>query len=370
MEKMTGNGQLFQQTINEAITISGVGIHTGRSVTMTLEPAEPNSGIAFQRIDLPGQPIVKADVDYVTETKRSTTLEHNGAKVSTVEHLLASLVGMEIDNLLVKLDASEVPILDGSSKPFVDSLEKVGVKKQDAPKVYYTISQNLYLTDEEKKVEMVALPSDQYRINTLIDFNSPILGTQHASLKNIKEFKKEIAPCRTFSFFHELEFLLENGLIKGGDVNNAIVVVDTPVSETQVARLSRHFGKERTFSINSEGYLNNLELHFPNEPARHKLLDLIGDLALVGMPFKAHIIANRPGHSTNVAFAKKIKEHLRKTRFKAEVPDYDTNQAPLFDIHAIERILPHRYPFLLLDKIIELTDKYVVAVKNVTYNAR
>ncbi len=368
MEKMTGNGQLFQQTIKEAITISGVGIHTGLSVTMTLEPAEPNTGIAFQRVDLPGQPIVKADVDYVTETQRSTTLENNGAKVSTIEHLLAALVGMEVDNLLVKLNAPEVPILDGSSKPFVDVLEKTGVRKQDAEKTYYTISQNIYLTDEEKKVEMVAMPSDTYRINTLIDFNSPVLGTQHASLKNIRDFKKEIAPCRTFSFFHELEFLLENGLIKGGDVNNAIVVVDTPVTKAQLDRLSKHFGKE-TFSISSEGYLNNLHLHFPNEPARHKLLDLVGDLALVGMPFKAHIIANRPGHATNVAFAKKIKEHLRKKKAnKTEVPEYDPNKAPLFDIHAIEKILPHRYPFLLIDKVIELTNKYVVAVKNVTYN--
>ncbi len=367
MEKSTGNGQLFQHTIQEPITIAGVGIHTGLSVNMTLEPAEPSSGIVFQRIDLPGQPTVKADVDFVTETRRSTTLEHNGAKVSTIEHLLAALVGVEIDNVLVKLDAPEIPILDGSSKPFVDALEKVGARQQSAPKTYYTISQNIFLTDNEKKVEMVAMPSDQYRINTLIDFNSPVLGTQHAALKSIKDFKTEIAPCRTFSFFHELEFLLENDLIKGGDVNNAIVVVDRPVTDEQLDNLSRRLGKPK-FSINSEGYLNNLKLHFPNEPARHKLLDLVGDLALVGMPFKAHIIANRPGHATNVAFARKIKDHLRKNRYKIEAPTYEPTQPVLFDIQAIEKILPHRYPFLLVDKVIELTNKHVVAIKNVTYN--
>ena len=367
MDKPTGNYQYFQSTIKEPIHISGVGIHTGFSVSMTLEPAEPNTGVVFQRIDLEEQPIVKADVDYVTETKRSTTLEHNGARVSTVEHLLAALVGMEIDNVLVKLDGTEIPIMDGSSKPFIDALQKVGTEKQKAEKIYQTISHNIFLTDEEKKVEMVALPSDTYRINTLIDFNSPVLGMQHAALKNIKDFNTQIAPCRTFSFFHELEFLLEHNLIKGGDVNNAIVVVDQPVSNRQLDRLSNYFGKS-SFVVTSEGYLNNLKLHFPNEPARHKLLDLVGDLALVGMPFKAHIIANRPGHATNVAFAKKIKEHLKKKKYKPDVPAYDPNQTPVFDIHEIEKILPHRYPFLLIDKVIEITDKQVIAVKNVTYN--
>ena len=368
MEKMTGNGQLFQTTIKHPITISGMGIHTGLSVSMTLEPAEPNTGIVFQRVDLPGQPTVKADCDFVTETRRSTTIEHNGAKVSTIEHLLAAFVGSEVDNVLVKIDGPEVPILDGSSKPFVEALEKIGSEKQKAEKIYYTISQNIYFTDDEKKVEMVAMPSDTYRINTLIDFNSPVLGTQHAALKDIRDFNSQIAPCRTFSFFHELEFLLENNLIKGGDVNNAIVVVDRPVTEQQLDRLSKHFGKS-TFNITSEGYLNNLKLHFPNEPARHKLLDLVGDLALVGIPFKAHIIANRPGHQTNVVFAKKIKEQLKRSRIKGgEMPPYDPGKPPVYDIHAIEKILPHRYPFLLLDKIIDITDKYVVAVKNVTYN--
>jgi UDP-3-O-[3-hydroxymyristoyl] N-acetylglucosamine deacetylase / 3-hydroxyacyl-[acyl-carrier-protein] dehydratase len=364
---MDSNGQSFQHTIKEEISISGAGIHTGQSVTMVVKPAAPNTGISFQRVDLPGKPTVKADVDFVVETNRSTTIENNGARVSTIEHLMASLVGMGVDNALVEIDGEEVPILDGSAEPFVEALEKVGTEQQNAPKVYYTIEQNITFVDEEKKVEMVALPYHQYRINTLIDFNSPVLGTQHAALKNISDFNKEIAPCRTFCFFHELEWLISNNLIKGGDINNAIVVVDKEVTPQQVEKISKVFHK-RDVQISSEGILNNLELRFPNEPARHKLLDVVGDLALVGMPFKAHIIANRPGHSSNVQFAKKIKEHLKKQKFKLEVPKYDPNKPPLLDVQEIEKTLPHRYPFLMVDKVMELTDKVVIAIKNVTYN--
>lgn len=367
MSSNNGNENANQHTLADVITISGVGIHSGQAVTMSLEPAEPNTGVVFQRIDLPGQPTVKADVDFVVETNRSTTLSNNGATVNTVEHLLASFIGCEVDNVLVKIDGPEIPILDGSSRPYVEAIEKVGVKKQEAIKTWYTIEHNLYFLDENKKVEMVAMPANEYRINTLIDFNSPVLGTQHANLDHVKEFKTEIAPCRTFSFFHELEFLLKNNLIKGGDLNNAIVVVDKPVTDEQLDTLAKGFNREKV-AITSEGYLNNLELRFPNEPARHKLLDLVGDLALVGMPFKAHIIANRPGHASNVAFAKKIKEHIKKNRFKANVPAYYPDKTPVYDIHAIEKILPHRFPFLLVDKIIELTDTMIVGVKNVTYN--
>jgi UDP-3-O-[3-hydroxymyristoyl] N-acetylglucosamine deacetylase / 3-hydroxyacyl-[acyl-carrier-protein] dehydratase len=364
---MDSNGQSFQHTIKEEISISGAGIHTGQSVTMVVKPAAPNTGIIFQRVDLPGKPTVKADVDFVVETNRSTTIENNGARVSTIEHLMASLVGMGVDNALVEINGEEVPILDGSAEPFVEALEKVGTQQQDAAKVYYNIEQNITFVDDDKKVEMVALPYHQYRINTLIDFNSPVLGTQHAALKNISDFKKEIAPCRTFCFFHELEWLISNNLIKGGDINNAIVVVDKEVTPQQVEKISKVFHK-RDVQISSEGILNNLELRFPNEPARHKLLDVVGDLALVGMPFKAHIIANRPGHASNVQFAKKIKEHLKKQKFKIEVPKYDPNKAPLLDVQQIEKTLPHRYPFLLVDKVMELTDKVVIAIKNVTYN--
>jgi UDP-3-O-[3-hydroxymyristoyl] N-acetylglucosamine deacetylase / 3-hydroxyacyl-[acyl-carrier-protein] dehydratase len=367
MDNKNGTEVSNQHTLSQPISISGVGIHSGASVNMTLEPAETNTGIVFQRTDLEGNPTVKADVDFVTETNRSTTLSNGNATISTIEHLLAALTGCEIDNVLVKIDGPEVPILDGSSQPFVEALQKAGRKKQDAIKVWYTIDHNIYFLDEHKKVEMVAMPSAEYRINTLIDFNSPVLGTQHAQLKSVTDFNEEIAPCRTFSFFHELEYLLKNNLIKGGDLNNAIVVVDKPVTDEQLETLSKSFGKEK-FAITSEGYLNNLKLRFPNEPARHKLLDLVGDLALVGLPFKAHIIANRPGHASNVEFAKKIKEHIKKNRFKVNVPAYFPDKTPVHDVTEIEKILPHRYPFLLVDKIIELSDTHIVGIKNVTYN--
>jgi UDP-3-O-[3-hydroxymyristoyl] N-acetylglucosamine deacetylase/3-hydroxyacyl-[acyl-carrier-protein] dehydratase len=367
MEKMNENGQHFQQTIRDELSISGAGIHTGQSVTMRLKPAEPNTGIVFRRVDLPGKPTVKADVDNVIETIRSTTVEANGARVSTIEHLMASLVGMQIDNILIEINGEEVPILDGSAQPFVELLEKAGNKKQDAKKIYYTIQHNITFVDEGRKVEMVALPYNGYRINTLIDFNSPVLGTQHAALKNIEDFNDEIAPCRTFCFFHELEALHANNLIKGGDLNNAIVVIDKPVTAEQVKRIINVFNLPDV-QVSEEGILNNLQLRFPNEPARHKLLDVVGDLALVGFPFKAHIIANRPGHAANINFARKIKEHIKKYRYKQDIPKYDPCRPPILDIQAIEKILPHRYPFLLVDKVVELTDRHIVAIKNVTYN--
>ena len=366
MELMS-SGDFFQHTIRDELVISGAGIHSGQAVTMRLLPAEPNTGLNFKRIDLPEKTIVKADVDNVIETNRSTTIEVKGARVSTIEHLMAALVGMQIDNILIEIDGEEVPILDGSSEPFVLALQKAGTRQQDAQKIYYDIQENIKFIDEDKKVEMVALPFKGYRINTLIDFNSPVLGTQHADLKNISDFNEEVASSRTFCFFHELEFLLANNLIKGGDINNAIVVVDKPVSEDQVARISKIFDKHDV-KVSEEGILNNLKLRFPNEPARHKLLDVVGDLALVGYPFRAHIIANRPGHSSNVKFAKKIKEHIKKIKVRYEIPKYDPNQVPLLDIHDIENTLPHRYPFLLVDKVMELTDKHVIAIKNVTYN--
>ena len=357
----------FQHTVAKEVAISGVGIHTGQTVQMILKPAEANTGIVFKRVDLPGSPTVKADVDNVVETTRSTTIESNGARVSTIEHLMAALVGNQIDNVSIEINGAEVPILDGSSEPFVEIIRKAGLKKLDAQKIYYTLQHNITFSDDQKKVEMVALPYDEFRINTLIDFNSPVLGTQHAAIRHITSFNEEIAPCRTFCFFHELEYLLDHNLIKGGDINNAIVVVDKPVSDQQVKRLSKVFKKDQV-KVNEGGILNNLDLRFPNEPARHKLLDVVGDLALVGYPFKAHIIANRPGHSSNVAFAKKIKEHIKKYKNKQLIPEYDPNKPPLYDVHAIEKKLPHRYPFLLIDKVIEMSEKHVVAIKNVTYN--
>jgi len=356
-----------QHTIEKNISISGTGLHTGVLVEMTLNPANPGFGYQFQRTDLPNQPIIKADCDLVTDTSRGTTLQVGDAKISTVEHILAALVGLGVDNCLIQVNGPEIPIIDGSSAPFIEIIEKAGVIEQDAAKAWYSIDENIFHYDDAKRVEMVALPSLDYQITTLIDFNSPVLGTQHAALKTIKEFKSEIAPCRTFCFLHELEALLKNDLIKGGDINNAIVVVDQPVSEQEMGRLAKVFKRDK-IEVKSEGYLNNLELRFPNEPARHKLLDVIGDLALIGYPIKARIIANRPGHSSNVEFAKKIKQYIKKNKHVKDVPVYDPTATPVFALEQIEKTLPHRHPFLFVDKIIELTDTVIVGVKNVTFN--
>lgn len=356
-----------QHTLNKAVSISGTGLHTGVMADLTLKPAIPGFGFQFQRVDLPDQPVIKADCDLVTDVSRGTTLELNGAKVSTVEHVLAALVGMGVDNCLIEINGPEMPIMDGSSEPFVKMIEESGVVEQNAAKVWYSIDENIFYYDEAKRVEMVAIPSTEYQVTTLIDFNSPVLGTQHAGLAHIRDFKNEIAPCRTFCFLHELETLLENNLIKGGDVNNAIVIVDKTVNETELKRLAKIFRKDK-IEIKSEGYLNNLELRFPNEAARHKLLDVIGDLALIGYPIKGRILASRPGHSTNVEFAKKIKQYIKKNKHTRGVPVYDPSQPPVFDQQFIEKSLPHRYPFALVDKIIELSDTQIVGIKNVTFN--
>jgi UDP-3-O-[3-hydroxymyristoyl] N-acetylglucosamine deacetylase/3-hydroxyacyl-[acyl-carrier-protein] dehydratase len=356
-----------QHTLGSEVTISGTGLHTGILVDMKLKPANPGFGIQFQRVDIDGQPIIKADCDLVTDTSRGTTLESNGVKVSTIEHILAALVGMGIDNCLIEINGPEIPIMDGSSAPFVSLIEKAGVIEQDATKIWYSIDENLYFTDEKKRVEMVAMPAMDYSITTLIDFNSPVLGTQHAGLKKLSDFKTEIAPCRTFCFLHELEMLLDNNLIKGGDINNAIVIVDKPVDDAEMDRLKKIFKKEK-IEVKSEGYLNNLELRFPNEPARHKLLDVIGDLALTGYAIKARIIANRPGHSSNVEFAKKIKQYIKKNKHTRNIPTYNPCLPPIYDQTYIEKKLPHRFPFLLVDKIIELSDTHIVGIKNVTFN--
>jgi len=357
----------MQHTLGKQVSISGTGLHTGVLVDMVLKPANPGFGIQFQRTDLANQPVIKADCDLVTDTSRGTTLQAGDAKVSTIEHLLAALVGMGVDNVLIELNGPEIPIMDGSSEPFVALIESAVVTEQDAAKAWYSIGENIFLYDEKKRVEMVAMPAMDYQITTLIDFNSPVLGTQHAGLKTIKDFKTEIAPCRTFCFLHELEMLLDNDLIKGGDINNAIVVVDKPVTDQEMGRLAKAFKREK-IEVKSEGYLNNLELRFTNEPARHKLLDVVGDLALTGYPIKARIIANRPGHSTNVEFAKKIKQYIRRNKHVKDVPVYDPSLPPVFNLQKIEKTLPHRHPFLLLDKVIELTDKHIIGIKNVTFN--
>lgn len=356
-----------QHTLGSAVSISGTGLHTGTNVDMTLKPAQPGFGYQFQRIDLAGRPVIKADCDLVTDTSRGTTLEDNGARVSTVEHILAALVGMGVDNCHIELNGPEIPIMDGSSAPFVEIIEEAGVIEQDAAKAWYTIDTNITHYDEKKRVEMTAMPATDYKITALIDFNSPVLGTQHAGLKTMRDFKSEISSCRTFVFLHELEMLLQHNLIKGGDINNAIVVVDKPVTDEEMNRLARVFNRS-SIEVKSEGYLDNLELRFPNEPARHKLLDVVGDLALIGYPIKSHIIANRPGHSTNVDFARIIKQYIRKNKHVKNIPIYDANQPPVYTLAQIEKTLPHRYPFLMVDKIIELSDTHIVGIKNVTYN--
>lgn len=356
-----------QQTLKSLVSLHGVGLHTGSHVTITMKPANPGYGIRFQRIDLPEQPVVKADADLVVDTSRGTTLEYNGARVSTVEHVLSALVGLQIDNVLIELDGPEIPILDGSAREFIEAIESAGIQEQEATRIVYSIDTNIHYYDPVKNVDMLLIPSNDYAITTLIDFNSPVLGTQHATLKNLGEFKNEIGPCRTFCFLHELEYLLENNLIKGGDLNNAIVVVDKVVEDAQLEHLAKVFNKQK-IEVKSEGILNNIQLRYPNEPARHKLLDVVGDLALVGHAIKGHIIASRPGHASNVEFAKKIKQYIKQNKHLSDVPVYDPMQTPIYDINRIEKVLPHKFPFLLVDKIIELSDKHVVGIKNVTFN--
>jgi UDP-3-O-[3-hydroxymyristoyl] N-acetylglucosamine deacetylase/3-hydroxyacyl-[acyl-carrier-protein] dehydratase len=358
---------LRQRTIKSEISVSGVGLHTGAKVTLTFKPAPENHGYKFKRVDLPGQPIIDADVDNVTDTSRSTTLSQNGASVSTTEHVLASLVGCDVDNVMIELDGIEVPILDGSSIEFVKALESVGFVEQDADREYYHIPHNIHYSEDDRKVEMVAMPLDDYRFTCMVDYNSPVLGSQHATISNIGEFNDEIASCRTFVFLHELKMLLKHNLIKGGDINNAIVIVDHEIEESELKELAAAFNRDE-IKVAREGILNNIELRYQNEPARHKLLDMIGDLALIGTPIKGHIMAARPGHAANVAFAKKIKTAIKKEKKKKTQHVYDPQAKPLYDITKIMEILPHRQPFLFIDKILELTKTYVVGVKNVTMN--
>ena len=355
-----------QRTIKDPVSVKGVGLHTGKTVTLTYKPAPENHGYKFCRVDMPGKPVIDADVDNVVDTARGTTLEQNGARVSTTEHSLAALVGMEIDNCLIELDGPEVPILDGSSLQYVAALEKAGAVQQNAERIYFELKENLTYEDPVKKVEMLAVPQEEYRLTVMVDYNSDLLGTQHASMYNIREFNTLIAKCRTFVFLHELEMLLQHNLIKGGDLDNAIVMVDKPVEKEKLDHLRKVFNKPNV-EVKGRGVLNNTTLHFYNEPARHKLLDIVGDLALVGVPLKAHILAARPGHAGNVAFAKKIKELIKKARVQKTM-HFDLNREPLMDIHEIMKVLPHRQPFLMIDKIMDLTKESVVGVKNVTMN--
>lgn len=356
-----------QHTIREAVSVSGVGLHTGKQVTMTFLPAPASHGIKFKRVDLEEPIILPADAGNVASTNRSTTLKVKDAQISTVEHTMAALAGLEIDNVLIEIDGPEAPIMDGSAIAFIKALIKAGREPQDAEREYLEITEPISIRDEVTGAEIVALPADKFQVTAMIDFNSPVLGQQYASLDDMTQFPDEFAPCRTFVFLHELEQLLANGLIKGGDVDNAIVIVDRVMEQDELDRLAAKLGKP-SVKVEKEGILNTLKLHHSNEPARHKLLDLVGDLYLLGCPIKGKIVATKPGHSINTQFAAKLKELLKQQRKSVNIPRYDPNQTPLFDVMAIAKALPHRYPFLLVDKIVELTESYVVGIKSVTFN--
>jgi UDP-3-O-[3-hydroxymyristoyl] N-acetylglucosamine deacetylase/3-hydroxyacyl-[acyl-carrier-protein] dehydratase len=356
-----------QKTVAKDIALSGKGLHTGLFVNMIIKPAEANHGIRFVRVDLEENPVVHAIVDNVIDTSRGTTLDENGVRVATIEHLLAALTGHGIDNVLIELDGPEIPIFDGSSKVIYEAIAEAGVKELDAEKKYFELKERVEFVDVDKGIEIVAFPDDHLSLTVQIDYNSKVLGNQYASLNSIADFGKEIAPCRTFVFLHELELLLKHNLIKGGDVDNAIVIVDRQVSQEELDRLSQLFNKPKV-QVQPEGVLNNIELRFRNEPARHKLLDLIGDLTLVGMPIKARIIASRPGHHANTEFAKLLRKIIKKESLKPAVPEYDPNVPPLLDINQIMKVLPHRPPFLLVDKIIYRSENMIAGVKNVTMN--
>ncbi len=357
-----------QCTIKAPVQLKGVGLHTGELVNIEICPAPADHGYKFQRVDLPEQPIINADIDLVVSTERGTTLESKGARVYTTEHVLAALYGCQVDNALIKIDGAEIPIMDGSSKPYVDAILSAGIEEQDAVREYFELKKNIPWEDTEKGIEFLAIPDVNYRLTVMVDYQSPVLGTQHASMYHIGEFNKEIASCRTFVFLRELEYLATNNLIKGGDLDNAIVLVDRiDVSKDELTKLAKLLGKENLeISIDSIGVLNSTKLQYENEPARHKLLDIVGDLALIGKPLKAHILAARPGHSGNVRFAKVLKDQIKKQQNEGKF--FDLTKDPVYNINDIEKMLPHRYPFLMVDKIMEIHEESIIGVKNITMN--
>ena len=353
-----------QTTISKKVSLSGVGLHTGKDVSITFCPADADHGYSFKRIDLEGNPIIEADANYVTSTERGTCLNKNDIIIQTCEHVLASLVGLQIDNVLIELNASEPPIMDGSSKFFVEALEKAGIKELSKKRKEFVVKNVISFKDEDSGSEITVIPSDEYQVTTMVDFGTKILGTQNATIESISEFKENISSCRTFSFLHEIEMLLNKGLIKGGDLNNAIVYVDKPLSEQTMTKLKKAFNKDK-IAVKSNGILDNLTLLYPNEAARHKLLDVIGDLALIGTKIRGKVIANKPGHYINTKFSKKMKDIIKDSK-KNDIPQIDFSSKPLMDTTKIMEILPHRPPFLFIDKIYELNDDMVIGVKNVT----
>ena len=357
---------LKQHTIKREITLEGAGLHTNEPVRLTLRPAEENFGRIFCRTDLPNKPMIPADLDYVTDLERSTTVANDGGKVQTIEHIMAALSGMQIDNVLIEVQGNETPILDGSASPYVEAIKKVGIEEQNAIREFYVIDEPIHYTDLSKKIDLAALQFNEFRVTVLIDYSSKVLGIQHATMIKLDDFETEIAPSRTFCFLHEVEPLYRQGLIKGGTLENAVVIVEHPLPPQELENLKELFNRPN-IQVAEEGILNNVVLHFQNEPARHKLLDLIGDLALIGYPLKGQILAARPGHASNITFGRQIKS-LIKQKKKIRKYQHSASTGVVFDINAIQRILPHRYPFLLVDKITSFNEKSIVGIKNVTIN--
>ncbi len=359
-----------QHTLKGSATLKGVGLHTGEPVTLTFRPAPVGHGLKFQRTDLDGEPTINADCDLVVSTERGTTLEQNGAKVFTTEHVLAALYALQVDNALIQVSGPEMPIMDGSALPFVEAIESAGLEEQNAARNWYVLQEPIWFETKERGTEMLGVPAPggEFRLTVMVDYNSPVLGTQHASMYRAEEFKTEIAPCRTFVFLRELEQLAKAGLIKGGDLNNAIVLEDREgTTKEQLKDLAKALGREyQDVEIRRNGVLNTTDLKFFNEPARHKLLDIVGDLALVGRPIKGHILAARPGHFGNTSFAKRIKEKMREEEKNTAVT-FDLSKT-VYDINDIEKILPHRYPFLLVDRIVAMDSQTITGYKNITMN--
>jgi UDP-3-O-[3-hydroxymyristoyl] N-acetylglucosamine deacetylase/3-hydroxyacyl-[acyl-carrier-protein] dehydratase len=356
-----------QRTLAKDISLSGKGLHTGINVTITFKPAPVNHGYKFCRVDLPGNPVIDALAEHVTDTSRGTTLVQNNASVSTIEHVLATLLGLRVDNALIELNGPEAPIMGGAASMFVEAIRKGGIVEQEEDRNYFVIKQKIAFSDEEHGIDLIVYPDDHFSINVLIDYNSKILGNQYAILDNIDDFEEEIAKSRTFVFFHELEPLFKMGLIKGGDLDNAIVILEKEVEQAEIDRIAKLFNRPG-ISTHTAGVLNNTELRYPNEPARHKLLDILGDLALVGHPIKGKVVATRPGHYANTRLAIIMRQEMKKALSKRDIPVYDASQPPVFSLEEIKKRLPHRYPFLFVDKIISLDDTSIIGIKNATFN--
>ena len=357
--------QLKQQTLAGPISFSGKGLHTGVTVNMTVHPATDNHGIVFRRVDLEGTPTVPALCEYVTDTSRGTTIEKGEAKVSTIEHIISALWTMGVDNALIDIDGPETPIMDGSAREYVEKIQQTGLVEQKSPRKYYEVTEKQAYTIPDKGVAIIIYPDDKFTVSVHIDFNSKVVGNQYATLDMYSKYTEDIAPCRTFCFLHELEPLLKMNLIKGGDLDNAIVVVENPVSDEQLEHLKKVFNKDDIRVTG--GYLNNLELRASNELARHKLLDLLGDFALLGMRIKGRVWASRPGHYANTEFMKQILLSIRRNGEKPAFK-YSASKAPIMDINEVRALLPHRYPFLLIDKVFHIDDKSIGAIKNITAN--